>query len=153
MTLLNRKSFSVCTNTFVFRESFRTLLIKIVFGHKYIFIMGSSISKGRKTSSKVLPEIPAVLEELKTGELEVAPNKATEVLPPLRITLSNQTALPAIVPRVQQNPSSNDTPNWTSHVNDDDEDDFQNALEADLQLNLDNERANKDDENVWIDFY
>jgi hypothetical protein len=107
--------------------------------------MGLSISKAKRKTQvkKVLPEISA---EKQYGTKSVD----GKMLPPLQISASKskQTALPAIVPKKL---IQDDRPDCSLlHVNDDDDDEFQNALDADLQLNLDQDRTYTDDDNVFF---
>jgi hypothetical protein len=109
--------------------------------------MGSSLSKARKAKvNKVLPEITAENPSVRRIVDE-------DTLPPLQISASksNLRALPAIMSSSQKHQLLDDRPDSSIlHANDDDEDEFQNALDADLQLNLDQDRNYTDDEYVFL---
>lgn len=114
--------------------------------------MGSSISKVRKSQrNKVLPETPTLKDNV-TCDLEIYESPDGETLPPLRLAPSTQTVLPAIIAKTENINTFDESPNWSKHLKEDDDDEFQNALDADLQLNLDQERSHKDDENVRFKF-
>ena len=107
--------------------------------------MGSAFSK-QKVSSKVLPEPP----HSQNVEREDVKKEPTVDLPPLRLRLTavSPTVLPAISPKMHSNIIMDESPRWSDHINDDEDDDFNNALEADLQFSLDQDRNNLDEEMV-----
>jgi hypothetical protein len=110
-------------------------------------LMGSSLSKARKAKvNKVLPEITAE----KANDTRIVED---DTLPPLQISApkSHLRALPAITSNSHKHHVLDDCPDSSLlHVNDEDEDEFQNALDADLQLNLNQDRNYIDDENVFL---
>lgn len=111
--------------------------------------MGSSLSKARKSQvNKVLPEISATKENV-PSELENQNNLSDEMLPPVRLVPYKQSVLPAISSKLQNNRVLEDRPDCSVlHANDEEDDEFQNALDADLQLNLDQDRTYIDEEKV-----